>query len=202
MTIENPTLSAAADLVNFSHYRHLRGIWIHSIITYFQIHSILTNKPNFRNDKMNITIDMTSDYKIFCRSQGPKNKPNSNPIKPKTNPIKANTNPIQSQSNPICRKGKMNAFAWLETCTMILIMLLAEFTTLKSAKQTQSVFCILYPVLYMLFIKSLSLLSASQRFAVDKLMRKRRSMRIKKLTVSRLVANLMQRRVIWRFCCF
>ena len=69
-------------------------------------------------------------------------------------------------------------------------------------KQIQSVFCILYPVLYILFIKSFGLLSASQRFAVDKLMRKRRSMRIKKLTVRRLIANLRQRRVIWRFCCF
>ena len=80
---------------------HNRGPGLGGIITYFQTYLILTNKPNFRNDKMNITIDMTSDYKIFCRSQGPKNKPNSNPIKPKTNPIKANTNPIQTQSKPI-----------------------------------------------------------------------------------------------------
>ena len=40
------------------------------------------------------------------------------------------------------------------------------------------------------FIKSLSLLSASQRFAVDKLTRKHRSMKIKKLTTCRMVANL------------
>jgi hypothetical protein len=53
------------------------------------------------NDKMNITIDMTSIYKTFCCSPGPKNKPNSKPIKPKTNPIKAKTNPIQTQSKPI-----------------------------------------------------------------------------------------------------
>ena len=65
-----------------------------------------------------------------------------------------------------------------------------------------SVFCIMYSVLFILFIKSMGLLSASQRFAMDKLIRKRRSMIIKKLTVSRLVANLMQRRVIWRFSCF
>ena len=91
MSINYPTL------VNFSHFRHLRSIWIRSIITYFQIHSILTNKPNFRNDKRNISIDMTSVYKIFCCSPGAKNKPNSKPIKPKTNPIKANSNPIQTQ---------------------------------------------------------------------------------------------------------
>jgi hypothetical protein len=65
------------------------------IITYFQIHSILTNKANFGNAKMNITIDMTNIYKVSYRWQRPKNKANSNPIKPKTNPIKANTNPIR-----------------------------------------------------------------------------------------------------------
>ena len=80
------------------------------IITYFQIHSILTNKPNFRNDKMNITLDMTTNYKILYRSPGQKNKANSKPIKAKTNPIKANSNPIQTQSKPICRKGKKKNF--------------------------------------------------------------------------------------------
>jgi len=53
-----------------------------------------------------------------------------------------------------------------------------------------------------LFIKSLSLLSASQRFAADKTMRKPRSLKIKKLTTTRMVANLKCRRVIWRFGCF
>ena len=53
-----------------------------------------------------------------------------------------------------------------------------------------SVIFFLHPVLCILFEKSLSLLSASQRIAVDKLMRKPRSMRIKKLTTNRMVANL------------
>ena len=52
-----------------------------------------------------------------------KNKANSNPIKPKTNPI-------QSQ---FVEKAKFNAFAWIRSLTMILIMLLADFTTLKGA---------------------------------------------------------------------
>ena len=95
MSIENPIL------VNFSHYRHLRGIWIHSIITYFQIHSILTNKPNFRDDKMNINTCLTMNYVTLSHWLRRKNKPNSNPIKPITNPIKAKTNPIQTQTNPI-----------------------------------------------------------------------------------------------------
>ena len=47
-----------------------------------------------------------------------------------------------------------------------------------------------------LFIKSLSLLSASQRFAADKTMRKPRSLRIKKLTIVWTGANLKNRRVI------
>ncbi|MBW2334094.1 MAG: hypothetical protein JRF06_03190, partial [Deltaproteobacteria bacterium] len=74
MSIENPTLSAAAD---FAHVRHfIRRDGFSSLLTNFpsttveialQIHSILTNKPNFphfspKND------DFT------------KNKPNSKPI--------------------------------------------------------------------------------------------------------------------------
>jgi hypothetical protein len=50
----------------------------------------MQNKPNFGNDKMNITIDMTNNYENLSRCLRPKNKPNSKPIKPKTNPIKAN----------------------------------------------------------------------------------------------------------------
>jgi hypothetical protein len=73
----------------------------------------MQNKPNFGNDKMNITLDITSNYMILSSSPGPKNKPNSNPIKPKTNPIKAKTNPIQTQfkpnSNPIQTQFKPNS---------------------------------------------------------------------------------------------
>jgi hypothetical protein len=72
------------------------------IITYFQIHSILTNKANLRNEKMNIYIDMISNYKILSCSPGPKNKPNSNPIKPISNPIKANTKPFLAQNQRLC----------------------------------------------------------------------------------------------------
>ena len=93
MTIENPTLSAAADLVNFSHYRHLRGIWIHSIILYSQIHSILTNKANFphfspKND------DFT------------KNKPNSKPIQTQFKPKQTQFKPIQTQFKANYFKGQ------------------------------------------------------------------------------------------------
>ena len=45
------------------------------IITYFQYTLIMQNKPNFRNDKMNITIDMTSKYEILSAGSGQKTKP-------------------------------------------------------------------------------------------------------------------------------
>ena len=60
----------------------------------------MQNKANYGNDKMNITLDMTNNYKIFCCSPGPKNKPNSKPIKPKTNPIQRQFNPKQTQFKP------------------------------------------------------------------------------------------------------
>ncbi len=82
MSIENPTLA---------HFRHsvprsfptdctiLKGV---RIITYFQTHSILTNKPNFGKAQMNVNIYYIKDYQIFIPLSGQKNKPNSNPIKP------------------------------------------------------------------------------------------------------------------------
>jgi hypothetical protein len=105
----------------------------------------MQNKANFRNDKMNINLDMTSNYMILSSSPGPKNKPNSKPIKPKnkpnSKPIKPKTNPIQTQLKPkqtqfkpnLSKREKMNAFARIKNLIMILIMLLANFTTLKGA---------------------------------------------------------------------
>jgi hypothetical protein len=46
---------------------------------------------------------------------------------------KPNLSQFQSQTNPICRRAKMNAFAWLETWIAILVNLLADLTTLKGA---------------------------------------------------------------------
>ena len=81
------------------------------IITYFQIHSILTNKANFGNDKMNITIDKTSNYKILSALQGEKTKPIQTQLKPIQTQNKPKTNPIQTQTNPNKPnfKGKMLA---------------------------------------------------------------------------------------------
>ena len=91
MSIENPTL------VHFRHYSHFR----HLIITYFQTHSILTNKPNFENDKMNITLDMTSKYENLPAGSGQKTKPIQTQFNPKQTQFKANKAKNKPNSNPI-----------------------------------------------------------------------------------------------------
>ena len=93
---------------------------------------------------MNINTTVTMNYVISSHWFRPKNKPNSNPIKPKTNPIKANTNPIQTQSNPIIRNTleftldvSSLAFlsgAWVRTFTIVLIMPLANFSSLQGCR--------------------------------------------------------------------
>ncbi len=42
----------------------------------------MQNKPNFRNDKMNVTRYSTKDYENKARLRTGQNKANSNPIKP------------------------------------------------------------------------------------------------------------------------
>jgi hypothetical protein len=77
----------------------------------------MQNKPNFGNDKMNISDYLTMINVKFRHLTGPKNKANSNPIKPKTNPIQTQFKPKQtqfkanqSQSKPStkCRPGGSN----------------------------------------------------------------------------------------------
>jgi hypothetical protein len=51
---------------------------------------IMQNKPNFRNDKMNICPYLTMIYVKFRHLTGWKNKANSNPIKPKQTQFKPN----------------------------------------------------------------------------------------------------------------
>ena len=60
----------------------------------------MQNKPNFRNDKMNTNLDMTSIYMILSRWLRPKNKPNSKPIQTQLNPKQTQFNPIQTQNKP------------------------------------------------------------------------------------------------------
>ena len=50
--------------------------YINSTNSYVRIYKqIMQNKPNFRNDKMNTTLDMTSNYKILAAWKGQKTKP-------------------------------------------------------------------------------------------------------------------------------
>jgi len=103
MSINYPTLSAAADLAHFRHFRHFRHL--DSLFTKvcstnveiaLQIHSILTNKPNFvrfspEND------DLT------------KNKPNLSQLKPKQTQLKpkqTQLKPKQTQFKPNLTKGQ------------------------------------------------------------------------------------------------
>ena len=51
---------------------------------------ILTNKPNFQNAKMMISLYFTRGYERIQPMDNCQNKPNSNPIKANSNPIKAN----------------------------------------------------------------------------------------------------------------
>jgi Zn-dependent protease with chaperone function len=113
-----------------AHFRHFRHSFNYNI---FPDKQIMQNKPNFGNDKMNVNLDMTSKYKVFANRSHEKTKPIQSQFKPNKANFKANTNPKQSQTNPICRRAKMNAFAWIRSLTMILIMLLAKFTTPKGA---------------------------------------------------------------------
>ncbi len=61
---------------------------INSTNSYVRIYKqIMQNKPNFENDKMNITLDMTSNYKVLSAGSGQKTKPIQSQFKAKTNPI-------------------------------------------------------------------------------------------------------------------
>jgi hypothetical protein len=63
-----------------------------------QIHPFMQNKPNYSNDKMNINLDMISNYKNLSHWRGPKNKANSNPIQTQLKPKQTQFKPNQSQS--------------------------------------------------------------------------------------------------------
>ncbi|MBC8470977.1 MAG: hypothetical protein H8D56_16005, partial [Planctomycetes bacterium] len=63
-----------------------------------QIHPFMQNKPNFRNAKININLDMTSNYKEFANRSHEKTKPIQSQFKPKQTQFKPKTKPKQTQS--------------------------------------------------------------------------------------------------------
>jgi hypothetical protein len=77
---------------------------------------IMQNKPKVKSAKMNVNTFVTSNYVHVGQ------------LVIQTN--KAKTNPIQTQFH---ERSKMNSFAPIRSFTLILIMLLVEFTTLKGA---------------------------------------------------------------------
>ena len=87
----------------------------------------MQNKPNFRNDKMNITLDITSIYEILSALRSQKTKPiqtQFNPIQTQFKANKAKYKPNQSQKERFCVGMEFK---------MIYCDLLADFTTLKGA---------------------------------------------------------------------
>ncbi|MBC8472636.1 MAG: hypothetical protein H8D56_24490 [Planctomycetes bacterium] len=61
----------------------------------------MQNKPNFGNDKMNITLDMTTNYIILSALRGQKTKPIQSQNKPNLSQFKANLSQNKANSNPI-----------------------------------------------------------------------------------------------------
>jgi len=106
MSIQNPTLSAEADLAHFRHFSHFRrfrrfvrlGGFI-SLFTHYpsttveialQIHSILTNKPKVKYPKININTYITMRYVHAGHLVIQTNKAKQTQFKPKQTQFKAN----------------------------------------------------------------------------------------------------------------
>ena len=107
MSINYPTLA---------HFRHFRHSFNYNI---FPDTQIMQNKANFENVKMNINLDMISNYKNLSRWLRPKNKANSNPIQTQFNPIQTQFKPISNPNKANSQKAKCD--------------FLAELTNLKGA---------------------------------------------------------------------
>ena len=75
---------------------------INSTNSYVRIYKpFMQNKPNFGNDKMNINIDMTSNYGILSGWRGQKTKPIQSQFKPNKAKNKPNLTQNKPKTNPI-----------------------------------------------------------------------------------------------------
>ena len=64
---------------------------LNSTKEYVRIYKLfMQNKPNFRNDKMNITMDMTIVYRVLSAGSGQKTKPKQTQFKANKAKNKAN----------------------------------------------------------------------------------------------------------------
>ena len=68
------------------------------IITYSQIHSIMQNKPNLRNDKMSANLLTTNDYEENDHSGHEKTKPIQTQFKPNLSQNKPNSKPNKANN--------------------------------------------------------------------------------------------------------
>jgi hypothetical protein len=96
LSVESPTLSAAADLPHFSHFRcysHFRHSFNYNI---FPDTLFMQNKANFRNTKNGVCSFLTMRYGNLGVLMGQK----TNPIQSQFNPKQTQFNPIQSQNKP------------------------------------------------------------------------------------------------------
>jgi hypothetical protein len=94
----------------------------------------MQNKANFGNDKMSASILITKDYEENGHSGHQKTNPIQTQYKPNLSQYKPNLSQFQSQTNPIPYRVKMNAFAPIRKHTILLIMLLVDFTTLQGCQ--------------------------------------------------------------------
>jgi len=108
MSIENPTLSAAADLAHFRHFSSLfTNLSSTTVEIALQIHSFMQNKPKVKYAKINVSSFVTSKYELLDTWLMGKTKPKQTQLKPiqtQFKPIKANFNAKQSQFKPNCFK--------------------------------------------------------------------------------------------------
>ena len=97
---------------HFSHIRHFNSIFTNdyqiSTNSYVRIYKLfMQNKPNLRNDKMNITLGMASNYKISSRWTGQKTKPIQTQFKANKAKNKPNLSQNKANSNPIVERAKL-----------------------------------------------------------------------------------------------
>jgi hypothetical protein len=126
MSINYPTLSAAADLAHFRHHRHFSHfICFSSLFTHFpsttvenvrQITPFYAKQTQFQKRQNEYNLRHNKQLQDFVPLSWAKKqtqfKANKAKNKANSNPIKAKTNPKQTQS---FQRPKMNAFSWIGT---------------------------------------------------------------------------------------
>jgi hypothetical protein len=102
MSINYPTLSAAADLTHFRHFSslftHFPSTTVENVRQITPFYAKQTQFQKWQNEHKYFLNNKIRKFRHFDECQ---NKAKTNPIKANSNPIKANSNPIKANSNPI-----------------------------------------------------------------------------------------------------